>query len=140
MGKYGEVALRATSYLKHQSVVTPQDAWRKAVKEVFPGSNSSQNKGCPRGAYLGLCEEGMVSGVPEGSYTRSCDNKRYAIDAVRALSRQPSLANDRIELWSRIMSGLIKKENSQMDVVVELWRAGLIVKEKGSSGLSVGKF
>ena len=130
MGKYGEVAVRATTYLKHKSAVSPKEAWRKAAKEIFPRSNSSQNKGCPRGAYLGLCEEGLVSGVPQGSYTRSRDNKRYAIDGVMAISRQPSLAEDRIELWSRVMSGIAKKENSQMDVVVELWRAGLIDKEK----------
>jgi len=39
-------------------------------------------KGCPRGAFLELCEAGMIKGIASGKYTRSKRNKEYAIDAV----------------------------------------------------------
>ena len=34
-----------------------------AATEIFPMSVSLQKKGCPRGAFLGLCEDGLVSVV-----------------------------------------------------------------------------
>lgn len=126
MGKYGQAAIRATSFIKQRAATAPEDAWSRAVAETFPNSISSQQKGCPRGAYLGLCEEGLVSGVPAGRYTRSQDNKRYAIQAVRLLWREPALAQDRKMLWRRIMNGVTKRANSQMDIVVALWEKGLI--------------
>jgi hypothetical protein len=46
---------------------------------------SAQKKGCPRGAFLGLCEEGLVKGIPAGNYTTSKDNKAYAVRAAELL-------------------------------------------------------
>ena len=109
---------------------SPQDAWGIAVSEIFPKSETAQKKGCPRGAFLGLCEEGLLVGVLPGTYTKSRDNKQYAIDAVKTLKHQPDLADDRNALWRRIMKGVAKKENQQMDVVVALWNGGFIVKNK----------
>lgn len=37
--------------------------YEKAVEEVFPNSKSSQEKSCPKNAFLGLCEEGLVKGI-----------------------------------------------------------------------------
>lgn len=61
MGKYGDAAIKATKLYCDRSVPSPNSAWEKAVREVFE-STSSQQKGCPRCAYLGLCEEGEVFG------------------------------------------------------------------------------
>ena len=124
MSKYGEVAIEASRLVVDG--LSPRVAWQNAVISVFPNSKSQQEKGCPRGAFLGLCEEGRIVGIPTGSYTRSRDNKKYALRAIEFLTQDPSLANDITALWKRIMNGHRKVHNSQMDVVVALWRRGLI--------------
>ncbi|MGP9645243.1 DUF6979 family protein [Halomonas sp. AOP30-A1-24] len=128
MGKYGKAAIRAQEFLTADITAEPASAWKRAVKEVFPNSPSSREKGCPRGAFLGLCSDGLVSGVSSGKYTRSKDNRRYAREAVKLLQKVPSLADKPDELWKEIMLGEAKTENSQMDVTVSLWQAGVISK------------
>lgn len=123
MGKYGDVALRATELVRE--VGSPVDAWERAALVVFPSQPSSRSKGCPKNTYLGLCEEGLVRGVPGGAYTRSRENKQYALDAVTLL-RKGATPNAHA-LWLRVMRGRIKNPNQQMDVVISLWSAGLIV-------------
>jgi hypothetical protein len=126
MTKYGNVALRAAALIEQGE--SPPDAWRVAAREVFPGMEPSQKKGCPKGAFLGLCEDGLVLGVPRGRYTQSRDNKAYAITAVAILKGDPSLASrGAAALWGIVMRGREKKPNHQMDVVLALWDAGTIV-------------
>lgn len=127
MGKYGEAAIAATALAKSKSIDV-RDAWVAATKQVFPSQVASQAKGCPRGAYLGLCEAGLVEGVASGRYTRSKLNKRYAMDAIHLLRRAPSLADHPAKLWKMIGNDR-KVENSQLDVVIALWKSKLI---KGS--------
>ena len=43
-------------------------------KEVFMDSKSSQEKGCPKSAFLGLCEEGFIKEISKGKYTSSVKN------------------------------------------------------------------
>jgi hypothetical protein len=69
---------------------------------------------------------GLVKGVPPGPYTDSERNRQYALDAVALLRRQPSLAGNASLLWSAVMRGREKEHNQQMDVVIALWKAGLI--------------
>ena len=126
MGKYGEAAIRAREILLGSSRPDPGSAWKAAVEKIFPDSSSSREKSCPRGAFLGLCSDGLVSGVPSGEYTRSRDNRQYARDAVRLIRQKPSLADTPVQLWGRVMRGEEKVENSQMDVVISLWQAGAI--------------
>jgi hypothetical protein len=134
MGKYGEVALRATALLRERACEGPPEAWAVAARTVFPTSIDSQRKPCPKGAYLGLCEEGLVVGVPKGNYTRSRDNKAYAVEAVRLLMRNPALADrtardgGAANLWRLVMKGVAKRPNSQMEVVLALWNQRLIVR------------
>jgi len=127
MGKYGETAIRATELLRKGKFDSPLAAWQAAAREFFPGKLESQKKSCPKSAFLGLCEEGVVIGIEAGSYCRSADNKSYALQALRLLAIEPSLAGDGpIALWSRVMNGCEKVHNSQMDVVLTLWSARLI--------------
>ncbi|WP_406698415.1 DUF6979 family protein [Singulisphaera sp. Ch08] len=126
MREYGEVAIGAAE-LTRISGVQPPEAWERAAQTVFPHSTSLREKGCPRSAYLGLCEDGFIVSVPSGKYTRSQDNKRYALHAVELLASEPSLANASPRaLWERVMGGQKKSYNSQMDVVIALWQNGLI--------------
>lgn len=131
MREYGEVAVGATE-LARRTGAQPPEAWEEASRTVFSHSVSLQDKGCPRSAYLGLCEEGLVLGIPAGSYTRSRDNKAYALRAVELLASEPVLADSGpMELWERVMGGQPKAYNSQMDVVLALWRQGLIAQPSG---------
>ncbi|OWV29867.1 DUF6979 family protein [Halomonas campaniensis] len=128
MGKYGKAAIRAQELLTVNRKLEPVSAWNRAVNEVFPNSPLSREKSCPRGAFLGLCSDGLVSGVPSGEYTLSKDNRRYAREAVKLLRKAPSLADKPDEVWKEIMRGEAKSENSQMDVAISLWQAGAISK------------
>ncbi len=125
MGKYGDAAIKATSLVRRGGY-HPCDAWKTATKRQFPTQKSAREKGCPRAAYLGLCEEGIVSGVARGNYTRSVLNKQYALEAVQLLCSDRSLASDKNRLWKKALKGEDKTENGQMDVVITLWRNRLI--------------
>ena len=127
VNKYGEVALRATELLRAAAYKSAREAWQAAAREVFPAQRASQMKACPRSAFLGLCEEGLVVGVPAGRYTTGGDNKEYAIEAVQLLVRDSSLAEAGPgSLWLRVMNSRDKVANSQMEVVLALWAHGLI--------------
>ena len=124
--KYGLVAKEAVSISKK-----PIISWAEAVSTYF-SSESSRQKACPRNAFLGLCEAGLVKGIKAGVYLKSKNenlNKKYAIIAVEILKENPSLSKK--ELWDKVRERLAlgeKKHNSQMDVVLALWENDLINK------------
>mgnify|MGYP001608232452 CR=1 FL=1 len=113
MNAYGEVAIRAIECLQSGACTSPIQAWDDAAAKVFSRSTASQEKSCPRSAFLGLCEDGLVSGVSRGNYTESTDNKRYALRALQLLRQDPEIARLGPEsLWQRVMAGESKKSNS----------------------------
>lgn len=61
MNSYGQSAVHAVRAYAALSE-SPQDAWNRATSDIFGVNTSSQRKGCPRNAFLGLCEEGLVRG------------------------------------------------------------------------------
>lgn len=122
MSKYGDVARLAAK--KSRTGLDPVEAWKLSAAQVFPNKKSSRNKNCPRCAFLGLAEEGMVVGIPRGRYTRSQDNKRYAVEGLRLLLLDPTLCDHPDEMWRRVMSGESKQHNEQMQVVAALWKSG----------------
>lgn len=126
MGKYGSAAILAVKLCHEGKASSPNDAWEIAVAKTFPSSKSSQAKGCPRCTFLGLCSIGAVSGISEGSYTRSEKNKKYALKALTLLSQEPSLARNEDALWRRVIGNIQKVPNHQMDVVISIWNTGLI--------------
>jgi hypothetical protein len=120
--KYGISAVIAARAF---AMTDPLAQWKQAVATIFPMSVESQKKGCPRSAFLGLCEAGYVRGIASGKYTTSQDNKAYAIRAIEILQSgyKPQSAK---ELWLQVMNGRKKAHNSQADVVLALWDEGLI--------------
>ncbi len=129
MNKYGKAAIRATE-IYHSNNTDIVLAWKQSTSEIFPTQKASRNKGCPKSAYLGLCEEGLVKGVPMGVYLRRGLNlnKQYAIDAVELLKSNQTHNINSKGLWNLVMNGEQKTSNSQMDVVLSLWDHGLIVR------------
>ena len=127
--RYGSVAIRAVKLA--QGGMDPVQAWKKSAEEEFPSQPSSRVpssrvKGCPKSAFLGLAEDGLIRGVPRGNYTNSCSSKRYAVEAVKLLRTSPCLEKNKTELWNRVTHNQPKARNQQMDVVLALWKAGLI--------------
>lgn len=127
MGQYGKAAVEATKLYRDGLASSPEEAWEKAVCQVTERP-SSQQEPCPRCAYLGLCEEGAVSGIRKGNY---CDpkrkkNKEYALKALRLLEQDDSRFPNATTLWDAVMEGEVKTPHGQMDVVLSLWRARLI--------------
>jgi len=123
--RYGEAALIAA---RQESFAgnTPQARWEGAVKRLYPTSPAAQKKGSPRGAFLGLCEEGLVKGIPPGSYSATRENKNLALQAV-ALLREGTQSWSISTLWRAVAGDAGKEHNSQMDIVMALWKNGLIV-------------
>jgi hypothetical protein len=128
MPRYGDTAVLATKFVLEGKANSPVEGWKLAVAETCPDSVSSQKKGCPKGAYLGICEEGLVKGIPSGSYTTSVLNKKYALRALSLLRSEPALSGDAIGLWDRVMEmeGDTKHPNGQMDVVLALRQDDLL--------------
>ena len=120
MGICGRAALLAVEALmKGQGPV--QRAWLESVSKVT-ASPDSRLKGCPKAAFLGLCREGYVKGVPVADYTRSRDSAGYAIRAVEALKAQPKLAEDPNALWNVATAGRSRSTQGELDVVLALWK------------------
>lgn len=130
MNNYGKAAARAAKLLGQDQQLSPQEAWKQASTEVFGAGTSSQAKGCPRGAFLGLCSAGLIAGVSPGDYTRSRKNAQYAVDAIAVLRERPELANDPHALWNSVpKDDPDKVPNSQMEVVCALWLGGFVTDE-----------
>jgi hypothetical protein len=72
-----------------------------------------------------LCEAGLVQGIPTGIYIEksgSQKNKGYAVQAIEVLQGRPELSEDKLGLWRAVMCGKEISHNSQMDVVLALWK------------------
>lgn len=125
MSKYVEIACGAARLARVGT--DPRAAWEEAPMRAYPISRSAREKSCPRCAYLGLAEVGLVLGVRRGDCTRSLANKQYAMDAIEHLAAQPDLSNRPLELWRRVIGDGSTKRNDQMIVVVALWKNGDII-------------
>ena len=125
--RYGEAALMATRQ-GSSADINPVARWKSAMKRLYPTSAAARKKGCPRGAFLGLCEEGLVKGIPAGHYTASKDNKAYAVRAV-ALLTQETQSWSTSALWHAVTNDSAKTHNSQMDIVMALRKNDLLVRK-----------
>jgi uncharacterized protein DUF6979 len=120
MGKYGQTALLATKLIINNHCL-PEKAWLNAVKQICM-TESSQAKNCPKSAFLGLCEDGIITDISKGNYTNSLLNKSYAINAIEILKKKLSFVSyTSSSLWKEV-SEPDKTHNGQMDVVLTLWR------------------
>jgi hypothetical protein len=99
MAIYGQAAVRGKQLIL-ESAQLPERAWASAIVE-FTKSRSRQTKGCPKGAFLGLCEAGIIGGLPVVALV-SNKNGRYAQVAWKVLQHDPNLSEDEKALWARI--------------------------------------
>jgi hypothetical protein len=125
--RYGEAALMAARQGSPGNA-SPAVRWESAMNKLYPTSPTSRKKGSPRGAFLGLCEEGLVKGIPAGRYAATADNKDYAVRAVALLADETKNWSTSA-LWRAVTNDPEKKHNSQMDIVMALWKNNLIVRK-----------
>ncbi|MCS3408996.1 DUF6979 family protein [Serratia sp. AKBS12] len=118
---YGSIALVAVRAVI-DSGVSPNTAWDTAVQ--------GKEKSCPRGAFLGLCQDGWIKGVPSGNYLRQGNlNQQYAIRAAQYLLAKPGINVGAKELWQEAIKTAQNRDkihNQQMNVVIALNDAGLL--------------
>jgi hypothetical protein len=124
--KFGEAALIAAR-LEVPASVTAAERWDTAVRQVYPEKSYLQRKTAPRGAFLGLCEKGLVKGVSSGEDGGSDKNRLYAVSAVALL--QAGTHRSVTALWAEVTQGDESPHNAQMDVVLALWKNGLIISQ-----------
>lgn len=123
MNKYGIIAVDAAIICTKEKC-HPNEAWLRAARKVFDEGSSSLIKGCPKNTFLGLCEEGHIKDIPSGSYTKSVKNKLYGLEAINLININNELLNNKTKLWNLVVKS--KKHNSQMDVVMALYKANLM--------------
>jgi hypothetical protein len=122
--RYGEAAILAAKQASGSKNPTAQ--WESALEKLYPTSPVARTKNSPRGAFLGLCEEGLVVGIDKGEYTKSKEHKEYAVRAV-ALLLDGKQRWSRGALWQAVAKYAGQSERGQMDVVLALWNNNLIV-------------
>jgi len=127
--RYGEAALLAVRMETYGKALTPLDRWQDAVRKLYPTTPIGQKKSGPRGAFVGLCEAGLVKGIAAGesapATTQANRNKTYAVKAVELLKAGTHTTVS--QLWAAVTDGEGGDHASQMDVVLALWKNGLIV-------------
>lgn len=131
MSKYAQAAVKAVELFHSKAVNSPVEAWNKATIELFGANSWGHKKGCPRNAFLGLCEEGLIKQVPPRKYIsrENSKNKKYAVQAVSLLNQDSKLVNDINILWEIVISESGLSHNYQMDVVCSLWKNSYIFIE-----------
>ena len=127
--RYGEAALMAVRMELYGKVLSPGERWEYAVRRAYPTTPIGQKKSGPRQAFVGLCEAGLVRGIEAGEVTPATSaanrNKAYAVRAVELL--RAGTHRTVTELWGAVTDGDEAEHASQMDVVLALWKNGLIV-------------
>jgi hypothetical protein len=125
--RYGEAAIIAARQAASGGI-NPEAQWESAMEKLYPTSPTARRKGGPRGAFLGLCEEGLVKGVPAGHYSATRENKNCAVRAVALLveAKQPLSVS---ALWRAVTDDPEKPHGGQMDIVMALWKNDLIVRK-----------
>jgi hypothetical protein len=117
--RYGEAALMAARQ-GPPADNNPVARWESAMEKLYPTSTAARKKSCPRGAFLGLCEEGWLRAYRPGRYTASKDNKAYAVRAV-ALLTEGTQHWSTSALWQAVTDGA---EKTTIAKWILSWRFG----------------
>ena len=125
--RYGEAALLAVKMETFGKALTAPERWTEAVRKVYPTTTAGQKKNAPRAAFVGLCDAGLVKGIAGGASGQTSAgnrNRDYAVEAVRLLKAGEHKTVS--QLWAAVTDGEDIEHASQMDVVLALWKNGLI--------------
>lgn len=128
MNKYAKVAIEVAEELQsmkkeEQKKINLGDLWKEKCKEN-EFKEASIKKGCPRLAFIGLCENNLIKDIEIKNSNKESLNKNYAVEAVKVLKNNKRDYTSK-ELWEEI-GNKDKKHNSQMNIVLALWEKGMI--------------
>lgn len=128
MNKYAKIAIEVAEELKNmkkeeQKKIDLGDLWKEKCKEN-EFKEASIKKGCPRLAFIGLCENNLIKDIEVKNSNKDSLNKNYAVEAVKVLKNDKRNYTSK-ELWEEI-GNKDKKHNSQMNIVLALWEKGMI--------------
>ncbi|MGL4801614.1 MAG: DUF6979 family protein [Cetobacterium sp.] len=128
MNKYAKVAIEAAKELQSmekdkQKEINLGNLWKEKCKEN-EFKEASIKKGCPRLAFIGLCENNLIKGIEIKNSDKESLNKNYAVEAVKVLKNNKKNYTSK-ELWEEI-GNKDKTHNRQMDIVLALWEKGMI--------------
>jgi hypothetical protein len=121
--KYGEAALIAAR-LDVPERVTAAERWDVAVRRLYPDKPYMQKKGAPKGAFLGLCAAGLVKDIAPDAGASGGRNGVFAVKAVELL--KAGTHRTVTALWAEVSAGEELEHSAQMDVVLALWKNGLV--------------
>jgi hypothetical protein len=121
--KYGEAALIAAR-LDVPERVTATERWDVAVRRLYPDKPYMQKKGAPKGAFLGLCEAGLVKDIAPDGIPSANRNGTFAVKALELL--KAGTHRTVTSLWTEVAAGEDLEHSAQMDVVLALWKNGLL--------------
>lgn len=125
MTKYTEAALIVVRQCNGMTAPDVKSAWTRTIREL-----NAYDEDCPRNTFIGLCEEGMVRGIPSGCYGLRRDNKNkgYAVAAANLVLSGHEL--DHKTLWQKVTTGTLQPHD-QVNIVIALYNAGVL--RKGSN-------
>jgi hypothetical protein len=114
MAQYGNVAVGVVNkFLSSASPAKPdpRQDWENMANLLI-------DKSCSRDAFLGLCENGLVKGIPPEKYTQSTLNKSYAVASVNLLRNNSALSSSKLWKFVMLYLGIVtnKAHNNQMNV------------------------
>jgi len=129
MGQYGIIAVEAAKKLCALEEKEYKNTWVSTCDVLYPNMNKG-DKPCPKTTFIGLCERGFIKGVIGNIDYTIEKNKQYGWEACRLIKEDETIINNKTSLWKKIM-GLLgepitKRQNSQMDVVVSLYKNDLL--------------
>ncbi len=92
-------------------------------------TQDEKEKPCPNMALLSLYEEGIIQNNPNITFCKtasSSPNKRYILYGLYILQNYKKHYKFKSEIWQDILSldksSLNKEHNSQVDVLIAVWR------------------
>ena len=122
MARYGEVATLAARTSRRG--VHPVQAWNTAAARIYGDQRASRDKSWPKSAFLGLAEEGLISGVQRGATLDPVTTNATPWKACGCSNRSQRCPPILMRCGGRVMAGERKQHNEQMEVVAALWVAG----------------
>lgn len=127
---YGRAAVLAALNLQSNPDLSAEGSWDEAIS-INSQYESSRNKGCPRGAFLGLYYAGFIKNVAVKGKSSNSVNGDYAQAAYHLIKSNPSIAKySSASVWTMALTQVgadtKKKHNGQMDVVLALCQNDLL--------------
>ena len=122
---YGQIAVDAANIFQQLVIPTLLQSWNNSLSQ-----NNTSDKDCPRVTFLGLCEDGFVSGVPKGKYIKKnisvIKQKAIGIRNIIMNNNPPSIPTQtKTSIWKRV--GGTGNDQGVIDVVYTLFNNGMLL-------------